>query len=136
MAGRVSVGDVPADTLGPVPSTVDIRPRFPQLSVLQRATAFLFHAGMNSVMESLHYGVPLVTLPPMPEQVADADRVQELGLGERLDADTVTPESLRAAVVRVSSDPSTHVHLTRMRRAIREGGGISRGADLIERHID
>jgi len=45
--------------------------------VLRHARAFLSHAGMNSTMEALHYGVPLVALPQMPEQAANADRVVE-----------------------------------------------------------
>ncbi|GAB2751516.1 glycosyltransferase [Salinifilum aidingensis] len=131
----MSLGDVPAEALGPLPPQVEVRSRFPQLAVLHRASAFLSHAGMNSVMEALQRGVPLVTVPQMPEQDANADRVQELGLGERLDADTASPEELRAAVARVSSDPHVRANLARMQRAIHEAGGTGRGADLIEEHI-
>ncbi|MBA8824720.1 MGT family glycosyltransferase [Saccharopolyspora lacisalsi] len=119
----MTVGNVPAEALGPIPPTFEVRSRFPQLAVLRHATAFLSHAGMNSVMESLHYAVPVVTLPQMPEQVANADRLRELGLGERLDTNTATPETLRAAVARVSSDPDVRGGLARMQQDIREGGG-------------
>jgi UDP:flavonoid glycosyltransferase YjiC (YdhE family) len=57
---------------------------------------FLTHAGMNSVMESLYHGVPLVAVPQIPEQRAVAARAAELGLGVMLDAPT--PDDLRAAV--------------------------------------
>jgi MGT family glycosyltransferase len=131
----MTVGDVDTAALGPIPSTVDIRPRFPQLAVLRHAAAFVSHSGMNSTMEALYYGVPLITFPQMPEQVANADRVQELGLGERLDAGTVTAEALRAAVTRVASNPGVHANLDRMRKAIRDSGGATRGANLIEEYL-
>ncbi|MGH3588777.1 MAG: macrolide family glycosyltransferase [Pseudonocardia sp.] len=131
----MTVGEVDTAALGPIPSTVDIRPWFPQLAVLRHVAAFVSHAGMNSTMEALYYGVPLITFPQMPEQVANADRVQELGLGERLDAGTVTVEALRAAVTRVASNPRVHAKLDRMRKAIRDSGGATRGADVIEKYV-
>lgn len=63
----------------------------PQLDILQRATAFVSHGGMNSTMESLYYGVPMVVIPQMPEQAMTARRVDELGLGLMLDKNTLTP---------------------------------------------
>lgn len=131
----MTVGEVDTAALGPIPATVDIRPQFPQLAVLRHAAAFVSHAGMNSTMEALYYGVPLITFPQMPEQVANADRIQELGLGERLDAGTVTAETLRAAVTRVASNPGVHANLDRMRKAIRDSGGATRGADVIEEYL-
>jgi MGT family glycosyltransferase len=131
----MTVGETDPALLGPVPSTVEIRPRFPQPAVLRHATAFITHAGMNSTMEALYYGVPLITVPQMPEQVANADRVQELGLGERLDADTLTPQTLRAAIARVTNDHQLRANLNRMRTATRQSGGAARGADIIEQYL-
>ncbi|MGH3670139.1 MAG: macrolide family glycosyltransferase [Pseudonocardiaceae bacterium] len=131
----MTVGEVDTAALGPIPSTVDIRPRFPQLGVLRHAAAFVSHSGMNSTMEALYYGVPLVTFPQMPEQVANADRVRELGLGERLDAGTLIADALRAAVTRVASDPGVRANLDRMRKTIRDSGGATRGADVIEEYL-
>jgi MGT family glycosyltransferase len=122
----MTVGDV---DLGPVPSNFEIRPRFPQLAVLKRASAFITHAGMNSVMEALSHGVPMVAIPMTPEQKSNADRVVELGLGSRRGND------LGAAVTRVSKDPDIRANLDRMRHVIRESGGVTRGADEIENYL-
>ncbi|MFE0377151.1 macrolide family glycosyltransferase [Streptomyces inhibens] len=131
----MTVGDVDLAELGDIPPTIDVRPRFPQPAVLRHAAAFVSHAGMNSTMESLYYGVGLITVPQMPEQAANAGRVQELGLGEQLDAGTVTAESLRAAVARVASDSAVRANLDRMRKVVRESGGAVRGADVIEEYL-
>ncbi|MFK0293269.1 nucleotide disphospho-sugar-binding domain-containing protein [Streptomyces sp. NPDC090442] len=103
--------------------------------MLRRATAFVSHTGMNSTMEALYYGVGLIAVPQMPEQAANAGRVVELGLGERLDARTVTAESLRAAVARVATDPAVRENLARMRKVVRESGGAARGADVVEEYL-
>ncbi|MBP2334988.1 MGT family glycosyltransferase [Saccharothrix coeruleofusca] len=116
-----------APDAGPVPATVEVRSWFPQPEVLRRAQAFVTHAGMNSTMEALYYGVPLVAVPRTPEQAANADRIQELGLGERL----TDVADLRAAVERVSADSAVRGNLDRMRAAIRAGGGARRGAALV-----
>ncbi|TJZ44520.1 glycosyl transferase [Streptomyces piniterrae] len=131
----MTVGDLDLAELGEIPPTIDVRPRFPQPAVLQKAAAFVSHAGMNSTMESLYYGVGLITVPQMPEQAANAGRVRELGLGEQLDAATVTADSLRAAVARVASDTAVRDNLNRMRKVVRESGGAVRGADVIEEYL-
>lgn len=131
----MSVGG-PAPALpGADPARVDVRPQFPQLAVLRHARAFVSHAGMNSVMEALYYGVGVVAVPRTPEQVVNAERLVELGLGERLAPDAVSVEALRAAIDRVASDREVRANLAGMRRAIRRGGGAGRGADLIEEYL-
>ncbi|WBP84963.1 macrolide family glycosyltransferase [Kitasatospora cathayae] len=132
----MSVGGAERAVLGAVPGWVEVRSRFPQLAVLRRATAFVSHAGMNSVMEALTYGVGIVAVPRTPEQAANAGRLVELGLGERLDdAEPVSPEALWAAISRVAADPVVRADLAEMRRAVRRGGGAARGADLVEQYV-
>ena len=129
----MAVGDrVDAGKLGPVPRNVEVRPYFPQLAVLCNAHAFVSHAGMNSTMESLYHAVPLVTVPQMPEQEANARRVEELGLGRRLDPQELTPERLRAAVDEVAADKEIRANLAAMRTSIRKAGGSVAAADAIE----
>ncbi|MEU9121009.1 macrolide family glycosyltransferase [Streptomyces sp. NPDC048506] len=131
----MAVGEMDLAALGDVPPTIDVRPRFPQPAVLRHATAFVSHTGMNSTMEALYYGVGLVAVPQMPEQAANAGRVAELGLGEKLDPATVTAASLRAAVDRVVADSTVRANLDRMRKVVRESGGAARGADVIEEYL-
>ncbi|GAA2801089.1 macrolide family glycosyltransferase [Saccharopolyspora taberi] len=118
--------------LGPIPSNVDVRPHFPQLAVLERADAFVSHCGMGSTMESLAAGVPLVAAPQVPEQRANARRVEELGLGRVLT--DPAPEEIRAAVDHVATDPGIRRNLDAMRRAVTSGGGAVAAADALEEH--
>jgi UDP:flavonoid glycosyltransferase YjiC (YdhE family) len=86
-------------------------------------------------MESLHAGVPLVAVPQMTEQAANAARAEELGLGRRLNADTLTPAGLRAAVEEIADDQQVRANLERMRQIVGSCGGAGAGADALEAHL-
>jgi len=64
-----------------LPDNFMVRQYVPQQQVLEYVDVFITHAGMNSVNESLCFGVPMILLPHTYEQILIADRVEELGLG-------------------------------------------------------
>lgn len=117
--------------LGAIPENVLLAPYVPQLDVLQHSSVFVTHGGMNSTMEALYYGVPLVVVPQMPEQAATARRVAELGLGVALNGDTLSVDVLQQAVERVAHDPGIRQRVEAMQHAVREAGGYERAADAI-----
>ncbi|MFE7929145.1 macrolide family glycosyltransferase [Streptomyces sp. NPDC057456] len=131
----MSVGAVPTDGLGPLPANVEVHSHVPQLAVLAHADAFVTHAGMGGTMEALHYGVPLVAVPQMAEQRVNAAQIERLRLGVHLPRESVTPEALREAVLRVSCDRDIRAGLSAMRREIAAAGGAGAAADLIERAL-
>jgi MGT family glycosyltransferase len=98
--------------------------------VLARAQAFVTHGGMNSLMESLYFGVPMVVVPQMVEQRVNAHRVAELGLGVTLPPEALTVDALREAVERVDQS-DVRERVKNMRRIVREAGGAKRAVDAI-----
>ncbi|SES39141.1 glycosyltransferase, MGT family [Streptomyces sp. yr375] len=132
----MSVGHaVPPELLGPLPGNVEVHAHVPQLAVLAHANAFVTHAGMGGTMEALYYGVPLVAVPQMAEQRVNAARIEQLRIGVHLPRETVTPEALREAVLRVSSDREIRAGVSAMRREIVAAGGAGAAADLIEQAL-
>lgn len=132
----MSVGEqVETDDLGELPENVEVHPRVPQLAVLERAQVFVTHAGMGSTLESLALEVPMVAVPQMAEQRANANRIHELGLGEALDAQAITPDALWSAIDRVAHDSQIARRLADMRAEINASGGARAGADVVERII-
>ncbi len=120
--------------LGTVPENFVVRPFVPQLAILQQTTVFVTHGGLNSVMEALSSGVPLVVVPPMTEHVVIARRVEELGLGIVLEKSAVTAASLQEAVMRVASDQEMHRRVRQMQETFRqEVGGAQSAADAVLR---
>ena len=82
----MSVGDlVSMKEFGTLPSNISVFTHVDQIAVLQQADVFVSHCGMNSVSESLYFGVPLIMLPQTAEQAGVAERVYQLGAGIKLD---------------------------------------------------
>ncbi|GIE99445.1 macrolide family glycosyltransferase [Paractinoplanes rishiriensis] len=129
----LAVGGVDREALGAVPPNVQVYGHAPQLAVLRHARAFVTHAGMGGTMEGLHFEVPMVAIPQMAEQRANADRLAELGLGTVLPPGEVTAESLWEAVERVAGDEHVRERLTWMRREMTAAGGVPAAADAVER---
>src|SRR5919112_1419278 len=59
-------------SLDRIPDNFLVRPHVPQLEVLEHTDVFVTHGGMNSVMEAVYYGVPMVVVPQQPEQAMTA----------------------------------------------------------------
>ena len=117
--------------LGAVPQNFLLAPYVPQLEVLQQTSVFVTHGGMNSVMESLYFGVPVVVVPQIIEQEKTAQRCAELGLGLALDPNDLTAEKLRAAVEQVHHTPSFRERVFAMLQTVRAAGGYQRAVDAI-----
>lgn len=116
--------------LGNLAPNIEIHRQLPQLLVLRHAAAFITHAGMGSVTEALYHQVPTIAVPQAREQAVNAARIDQLGLGARIDLPT--PNQLRAAAERVATDPGIRANLAAMKNAINHAGGVSTGVDIIE----
>jgi MGT family glycosyltransferase len=117
--------------LGLVPANFLLSPYVPQLEMLRRASMFVTHGGMNSTMESLYYGVPMVVLPQMMEQEMTARRIEELGLGVALDQENLTAEQLREAITHIQQNPIITQRLQAMQKTVHAAGGYQRAVDAI-----
>jgi zeaxanthin glucosyltransferase len=105
----------------------------PQLELLARAALTITHAGLNTVLDSLANGVPLVTIPITYEQPAIARRVEWAGAGRSVPLARLTPRRLAEAAREVLGQTHYRLAAERMREAIRTAGGVARAADLAER---
>lgn len=105
----------------------------PQQTLLQRAAVFISHAGMNSVMEALESGVPIVALPINGDQNGSAVRIAYRGLGEFVPASRCSVERLKPMVERVLLRPEYREQARRMQQRVRNSGGLKEAAEIIER---
>ncbi|MCY8071347.1 glycosyltransferase [Bacillus inaquosorum] len=129
----MSVGkSIDPESLGDIPAHFTIRQSVPQLEVLERADLFISHGGMNSTMEAMNAGVPLVVIPQMYEQELTAKRVDDLGLGVYLPKEEVTVSRLQEAVQAVAGDQEVLSRVKNMQKDVKEAGGAERAAAAIE----
>ncbi|EFL36624.1 glycosyltransferase [Streptomyces viridochromogenes DSM 40736] len=79
----VSTSGIPLDRAG-LPGHVHVTDRVPQPLLLEAVDLFVTHGGFNSIREAMRTGTPLAVLPFFGDQPANAERVEELGLGRHI----------------------------------------------------
>ncbi len=104
----------------------------PQLEVLKKAALVITHAGINTVLESLSEGVPLVAIPLGNDQPGVAARLKARGAGVVVSRHRLNSARLRAAVRRVLEERQYREAARRLQSAIQQIDGPGRAADLIE----
>ncbi|MEU3397345.1 nucleotide disphospho-sugar-binding domain-containing protein [Streptomyces filamentosus] len=119
------------------PANFLVRDFVPQRELLEGyADAFITHHGMNSTTESILAGVPMVSVPGVGDQFANAATAVGGGAAVapwdvRNPYGTVTAELLREAVDRVLTDGAHRAACARLRDAMLAEGGAPRAAELV-----
>jgi zeaxanthin glucosyltransferase len=107
----------------------------PQLQILEKATLTITHAGMNTALESLTYGVPMVAIPVTNDQPGIASRIAWTGAGEVIPLGKLSANRLYEVIKRVLAENSYQQNALRLKNAIEQAGGVSRAADIVEQAI-
>jgi zeaxanthin glucosyltransferase len=107
----------------------------PQQALLARATAALTHAGLNTVLDALGHGVPMVAVPLAFEQPAIAARVAWTGCGRVVPFSRLSTERLRNALRAVLEQSSHREAAQRIRESIARAGGAAAAAVIVERAV-
>ena len=105
----------------------------PQPAILPLVDLVITHGGNNTVTEALHHGKPMIVLPLFWDQVDNAQRIDETGLGRRLSTYGFRDEELTDAIDELLADEPLAARLAAMSARIKASSGTVRAADLIER---
>jgi UDP:flavonoid glycosyltransferase YjiC (YdhE family) len=127
------VGNHPEATkLGSPRPNLLIRERVPQLTLLRSARVMVTHGGMNSIMECIHFEVPMVIVPGLRDQPGNATRAVHHGLAVTARMASITAKELVSLIVHVMEDCSIREALARMKRAIADEKGMDASIQFIE----
>ena len=114
------------------PGAPQVEAFVPQRAVMERADVVVTHGGLNTVLDALAAGVPLVVVPIAFEQGAIAARIERCGAGLVIPPRRLTAARLADALSRLRQDPAFRRNAGALRREIAEAGGVSRAVALIE----
>ena len=130
----LSVGkNIDPDDLRPIPSNVIIVSTAPQIELLKRASLCITHAGLNTALEALAQGVPMVAIPIGFDQPGVAARIAYHGVGEFVEVGDLTAERLSDLIQSVQANPSYRDRARYFQRVIARTHGLDLAADVIER---
>ncbi len=128
-------GSAEPESLGNLPGEPLVVKFAPQLELLEKASLVITHAGLNTTLESLRNGVPMVAIPVTNDQPGVAARIAWTGAGELLPLKGLDVPKLRSAITKVLKEDSFRLSALRLQEAINKAGGVNRAADIIEQVI-
>lgn len=128
-------GGITPESLPQLPGNPIVVGYAPQLELLQKATLTITHAGMNTTMECLKNGVPMVAIPVTNDQPGVAARIAWTGVGEVVSLKELSVPKLRTAIQKVLGEESYRQRAIALQEAIQRAGGVTSAADIIEQVV-
>ncbi len=120
------------EQVGALPGNPIVVGYAPQLELLTRAALTITHAGLNTALESLSHGVPMVAIPVGNDQPGVASRVKWLGVGQVVPVKRLSAARLRPLVKEVLTQPRYKQRAVQLQKEIQAADGIRRAAGVIE----
>lgn len=115
----VTVGrNIDPERFGQQPDNVHVERYIPQSTLLPFCDLAVNHGGSGSVIGALAHGIPMVVLPIGADQLLNARRCEQLGVGVVLDVVGTRPGSFRDAAAAILGDARSHEAAERIRDEI------------------
>src|SRR5260370_20668675 len=119
-------------SMGPLHDQIELAPNvvgaefLPQVSIIGGCDLVIPHGGNNTITECLHFGKPTIIMPLFWDQYDNAQRMQDLGLGIRLDAYQFTDAELHRALARLLGDAALRSRRSAAAAVIGRPDGVRR----------
>lgn len=118
--------------LGPLAGDPIVVRYAPQLEIVKRAACVVTHAGLNTTLESLAEGVPLVAIPQGNDQPGVAARIAHHKAGVVVPLSKLSADRLRNAIQAVLTQPTYCAAAGGIQAAICGVDTVGVAADVIE----
>ena len=104
----------------------------PQMELLKHSELCITHAGLNTALESLTQGVPMVAIPVSIDQPGVAARIAYTKTGAYMPLRELSTLRLSTLIDDVLGNPDYRQNANKMREAIVRTNGLEKAADLLE----
>lgn len=120
-----------------IPGNCHLFSYVPQLRVLEKANLFITHGGLNSIQESLYYGVPMIIFPGQIEQILNARQTQKQGVGiaHISKRSQSSKKQITRNIIKVLSNSGFKDRAEKIGNTLKNAGGYKSAADIIESAI-
>ncbi len=130
----LSIGNsLDAKQIRSLPSNAIVVRNAPQMELLKLAGLCITHAGLNTALESLAAGVPMVAIPITNDQPGVAARIAYTKTGKFVPVQELTTERLSTLIDAVMRSTEYRKNALTMKRTIARTNGLDKAASLIEK---
>ncbi len=124
--------NIAAKDLGELPQNTIVVEQAPQLELLKRAALCITHAGLNTALEALGEGVPMVAIPIGLDQPGVAARIAYHHVGEFLEVEDLTVANLSGLIRKVNAQPEYRENARRFQQILAGKRGLDIAAEAVE----
>jgi zeaxanthin glucosyltransferase len=103
-----------------------------QPAALARADAAVSHGGLNTVLDAIAAGTPMLALPVAFDHPGSAARMRRVGAGLVASPRLAGPGHMAAKLRRLLHDPGFRQRLASLAAEVKAAGGTPRAADIVE----
>ena len=118
---------------GSVPPNIKVVPYAPQRLLIERATFCINHAGLNTVLDSLEFGIPMVSIPIASDQPGTAMRTKRLGAATVVPVAELSAARLRLEIQSVLTNSSYREAAQAAAKEIAKLDPVAEAVRIIER---
>ena len=132
----LSVGPViDPGALKSLPDNTIVVNRAPQLDLLKRSALCITHAGLNTTLESLTQGVPMVAIPVTNDQPGVAARIAYTKTGRFLPLHQLAVPGLSSLIDEVLNNPEYRRNAHNLAHAIAATDGMEHACGVLEQAL-
>ena len=116
------------------PKNFLIKSFVPQLEILNNASVFITHGGINSIHESILRRVPTIICPQGYDEFIIAERMSDTKSACVIRPEDISAEEIRLYVNQILGLQCKNITgLEILAKSFEESGGVSRAADIVEK---
>jgi zeaxanthin glucosyltransferase len=128
----ISMGNKNRSDIPKLPGNPVVVPFAPQLPLLKRAALVITHAGLNTALETLAAGVPMVAIPITNDQPGVAARLRHIGVAEVIPFSKLSQPVLRYAVQKGLRNDLAKQKAREYAQRLERVNGPALAADIVE----
>jgi len=118
--------------LGPLPGNPVVVDYAPQDQLLRRTSLLITHGSLNTTLEAVGYGVPMVIIPFAYDQPGVASRIAWHGAGEALPLKKLSTTRLRKKITRVLNEPRYREKAQHFKSELGVRKGVELACEIVE----